>query len=342
MPGRDAQRTNRSNAVGPSHPHFLRSFTFIAYAVAGNGMVYGQGHAGVEALSPQGKVVWTKPGTVDSLVLGPSGNVIWLGTVGHSGPRAVELSPSGKRLWRINPFGFTKGVSALAVGPGGLYAPIIGPVVPASIPFIGLDIVGGGGKLKQHLSVPPSSPSIAPNGTIYYDPRGELQALTSKGRVFWRHQLQFSAEPMVGNHGVVYVGANTLLAAYAPSGRRLWRLTMTDGALGLAERRDGTIVGLGEHSLSAVRSDGKPQWTVPVGTTVGPDERASLIVDAARKIYVGTAGGTVVVVSPTGRLLARVPAGGQHSPPTAPQVMLSPTGQLIVNGTDGMLRIYGS
>ena len=279
---------------------------FTAYAVAGNGTVYGQGHAGIEALSPQGKVVWTKPATLDSLVLGPSGNVIWLGTVGHSGPRAVELTPSAKRLWRINPFGFTKGVSSLAVGPGGLYAPIIGPVVPASTPFIGLDIVGGGGKLRQHLSVPPSSPSIARNGTIYYDPRGELQALSPKGRVLWRHQLQFSSEPMVGKDGVVYVGANTSLVAYAPSGRSLWRLTMGDGALGLAERGDGTIVVLGERSLRAVSSDGKPEWTVPVGTTVGPDERASLIVDAAGKAYVGTTGGTVVVVSPTGKILARV------------------------------------
>ncbi len=341
MPGHDAQRTNRSKAVGPSHPRLLRSSMFIADAVAGNGTVYGQGHAGIEALSPQGKVVWTKPATLDSLVLGPGGNVIWLGTVGHSDPRAVELTPSAKRLWRINPFGFTKGLQ-LAVGPSGLYAPIIGPVVPASMPFIGLDIVGRGGKLKRHLSVPPSSPAIAPNGTIYYDPRGELQALSPKGRVLWRHQLQFSAEPMVGKHGVVYVGANTLLAAYAPSGRRLWRLTMADGALSLAERGDGTILVLGQRSLSAVSPDGKPEWTVPVGATVGPDERASMVVDAAGKAYVGTTGGTVVVVSPTGRILARLAAGGQHNPPMAPQVMLSPTGQLITNGTDGMLRIFGS
>jgi outer membrane protein assembly factor BamB len=276
------------------------------------------------------------------MVLTPRGDVVWLGTVGRSEPRAVALSPSGKRLWKINPFGYTKGLVSLAVVPGRLYATIVGPATPLSTRYIDINIVGDHGQLKRHFSVPPSSPAIGPTGTIYYDPQGGLQAISPRGRVLWRRQLGFSAAPMVGKDGVVYAKAGTVLVAYSPSGKRLWRITEPDGALSLAERGDGTILVLGEQSVSAVQSNGKPEWTVDVGKTVGPDERGSLIVDAAGKAYVGTAAGQVKVVSQSGRLLSSESAGGKQNPPMSPPLMLGPSGKLVVNGTDGLLRIYGS
>jgi hypothetical protein len=66
-----------------------------------------------------------------------------------------------------------------------------------------------------------------------------------------------------------------------------------------------------------------------------------LIVDAAGTAYVGSGDGIVRIISAGGKLVEQISAGGHHFD-LPPHALMGPDGRLIVNGTDGVLRVYGS
>lgn len=106
----------------------------------------------------------------------------------------------------------------------------------------------------------------------------------------------------------------------------------------LAQRADGVLIVAGQIGLDAVSPRGRVLWHVPLGTTQW--KAPSVAVDAAGTVYVGCGDGLVRIFSAGGRLLTTL-GSGPASIGSSPVPVLGPEGRLVVNGTDGVLRVYG-
>jgi outer membrane protein assembly factor BamB len=159
--------------------------------------------------------------------------------------------------------------------------------------------------------------------------------------VIWYHEVGSTAAPLVGRHGTIYLGYGTRLVAFTPSGKLEWRRKEPDGALGLAERADGTILVVGRSTLTAARSNGSRIWSVRVGRSRGQFQIPSLIVDAVGTSYVGNADGRLRIISKSGKVLTSLAVNGRTHNGVVPDALLGPDGELVVNGADGVLRVYG-
>jgi len=106
---------------------------------------------------------------------------------------------------------------------------------------------------------------------------------------------------------------------------------------------DGSLLVAGRTRLEAVSPVGKRLWSVRVGRTIGSYSRPSLAVDAAGTSYVGASDGKLRIISANGRLVSTLSVGPASTQEVASVVtsVLGPGGRLIVNGTDGVLRVYG-
>jgi outer membrane protein assembly factor BamB len=351
MQGHDPQRTSRSPATGPTHPHLL--FTrrgFFAVLIGPKGDLYGTvpSRTGIVALDAGGRQQWAVRGCCGegSPVLAADGTVFDYGSsttpeaASTNGTEAIAIGPAGTVAWRITPFGLAKGAISLASN-GAIFAPVIGPHNGTGTePYIGLNVISWQGRVTVHLPVA-YAPALAPNGTIYEASIGQLTALAPGGAVVWQRRLPSSppSGPLVGQGGIVYLGYGTKLVAYSPSGRLLWSLRRREAPLALAERADGVVLMAGRTRLSAVSATGKQLWTTRIGKTADPYYRPFLVVDASGKAYVGSGDGRVRVVTAGGHVVASLRAGPAHR--GIPTALLGPDGKLIVSGTDGVLRAYG-
>lgn len=229
---------------------------------------------------------------------------------------------------------------------GNLYAPFEGP----GDVLAGLDLISPGGKARYIQRGPAFfTAALAPSGTIYaltyshVSDTSYVEALDPTGTILWQHPLDVSVEEfpgprlLVGNDGTLYATDGGDLLAYDPAGHFLWRFRKPDKALALAERADGVLLIAGQRVLDAVSPQGTRLWHRKIGT--GKSLFSSLIVDAAGKAYVGTGDGRLSVFSADGGLLSRVTVG-PSSPISSPVSLLGPDGTLIVNGTDGRMRVY--
>jgi len=351
MQGHDPQRTSRSPATGPAHPHLLFARKgFYALLVGPNGEIYAGApyKTGIVALDATARQRWAIWGCCGEgyPVLAADGTVFNYGSsttpeaAATNGTEAIAIGPAGSVAWRITPFGLPKGASSLASN-GAIFAPVIGPHNGTGTePYIGLNIISWQGRVTAHLPVA-YAPALSPNGTIYEASIGQLTALTPGGAVVWQRRLPGSppSGPLVGQGRIVYLGYGTKLVAYSPSGRLLWSLRWREAPLALAERADGVVLMAGRTRLSAVSATGKQLWTTRIGETADPYYHPSLVVDASGRAYVGSGDGRVRVVTAGGHVVASLRAGpAHHGTPTA---LLGPDGKLIVSGTDGVLRAYG-
>lgn len=350
MNGHDPQRTNRSPATGPLQPHliFQRTGAVVRY-IAPDGNLYGGISAGTAtqfqeaAFSPTGGIRWSHRAKVEGQIvgLGPTGTVFQIDNMQASG-----YSARGKRLWKTQTLGLLKGASPLVTDTNQLFAPIVGPHGYST--RIGVNIVSGTGNLLQLLPGDWRSPALSPSGTMYLFTQDStvLQAFSPTGALLWQRDVGGTSDalldPLVGQDGTVYVGNGAHLVAVGADGQIGWSAEKSDGALALAERADGSILSAGTNTLDAFNREGTRLWSVPIGTSTElPPYRPSLIVDAAGTAYVGSGDGIVRVISAEGKLIGQTLAGGHHFD-FAPQILLGPDGRLFVNGTDGVLQVYGS
>jgi outer membrane protein assembly factor BamB len=248
----------------------------------------------------------------------------------------------------------------LADQDGSIYSPIVGPpenALPWTSPHVGTNIVSPGGKILRQLPAPLYHPALGRDGTLYgvglpvggNTAAAYLYAYGPDGHLLWQQPWEYpvpypssdTAGPLIGLDGRLYLGVGTSLVTLSASGQHLWTIDKPDGVLALAERADGVILSAGKQSLDAFNPDGHRLWSATIGTT---DEltppNSMLVVDAADTAYVGTGDGIVRIISPAGTLLSQLDVGGNHNG-YPPYLLLGPNGHLIVDGTDGTLRVYG-
>jgi hypothetical protein len=359
MEGHDPQRTYRSPEIGPAYPHLLFARKSTHVLVAGpNGRLYAQ----TAAYSSSGRQIWRlhTPGG-DVPVLTRSGTLVATGGTNTKHVfNLLGIRGNGKLLWQIRPYGLGKGAVMLASPDGNIYSPIVGPpesAIPWTSPHIGTNIVSARGKILRRIPAPLYRAALTPDGTLYgvgptsaaTGTAADLYAYTPSGNLLWQKPWQFpvpyptadTVGPLIGRDGRLYLGVGTKFVAIAPSGQRIWTIDKSDQVLALAERADGAILAAGNQTLDAFDPDGQRLWSVPIGTTDTLTPPASmLVVDAAGTAYVGSGDGVVRVVSSTGVLLAMFGVAGRHTG-YAPTLLLDPSGRLVVDGTDGTLRVYG-
>jgi outer membrane protein assembly factor BamB len=283
----------------------------------------------------------------------PNGSII---TMASDYGGAQAFSPQGKRVWSNSRLGLAKGAVPLVVEDGRFFAPAEGHPEDGTS---GLYILTRRGKLIRHLArgIPTFGVAYAADGTTYtlvYDPgtaESSVAAFAPSFQEVWRQPLAVSLETygvcmclMVGQHGVLFVGDGNTLSAIDARGHSLWHFAKPDGVLSIAERPDGSIAVAGNQWLTVVSEQGRKLFDAdirvrhPIGTNDAID-KPSLVIDGAGTAYVGTADGEVLVVSSEGQLLDRLAVGGYHFGMT-PRIMLGPGHALVVNGNDGVLRVY--
>jgi outer membrane protein assembly factor BamB len=355
--GHDAQRTNRSSAVGPKKPvkkWAVPGLNVVEPAIGSDGMLYVGDGDGVSAVDPSdGSTRW-RARAGSRLPCVPAvlndGRVVITG-IGASRPfetrpYVLALDSSGRELWRT---WLGEGVS--------------GPMedgFDVSKPAVGRDgtiYVGGGMRPGMEptgavWAIDPADGSIlwafsakamfrevalAPTGVIYaYSWAGQtLLALNPDGSKRWSvtaEILPYSGFA-VGRDATVYFLDEFDLVAVGPDGHKRWKYP-TNARSGIAIGSDGTLY-FANGRLFAVSPRGKKLWTAKV------DGWDPVMVDGAGTIYLQDASGWLNAVSRGGKVKWRLRVGQ----PTQTVPVIGPSGTIYVgqnNGTGGGLVAVGS
>lgn len=353
MQGHDPQHTFRSPVTGPTELHLLFSrVNTMVRAVGADGRLY----TVTDVLTARGRPLWKFKNccVTDPPVLQPNGDLTYVG--GRNARDVndlIKVGRGGRTLWSIRPYGLSKGSIMVGASNGTVYSPVIGPppnAMPWPSPYTGTNIVSRSGRLVRRLTAVLAAPVLARGGRLYgvggpdfRPPR--LYAFTPGGCIAWSvpwpTPLSSTAGPMLGGGGRLYLGADASLLSFSSSGRQLWQVKKPDQVLALAEGADGAILALGQETLDAFSQSGTHLWSVALDyhSSGFPSNRPSLIADGAGTAYAGTGDGAIHVISAAGKVLARITVGTRYHLP--PALFLAPDGHLIVDGSDGTMRVYG-
>lgn len=279
-------------------------------ALAQDGTLYVSGSATFFAVTNSGSVAsnkWVFPvAMLGSPAVAIDGTIYFGGQDGN----LYALNPDGSQKW-----------SYQAQGGGG--SPGIG--ADNTIYFEGwgaLYALSPSGAVKWKFSVPSglgystTSPSLAPDGTIYIGSSysSQLFALSSDGAQKWVYSFAHGMgdTAAIGADGTIYATSQDLFAI-RPNGSNLWATSGSsfDGSPALS--KNGTIyIGTDRsHYLTALSLTGQFQWAVlpqpssSVSTTPA--------VDSSGNIYYCVSNG-VWAVSPLGVILWTVTAPGDPGP----------------------------
>ncbi len=196
-----------------------------------------------------------------------------------------------------------------------------------------------------------SRPVVAPDGGIFFTSFDQkLWAVTRAGAFKWTVQTggQIQSSPTLGADGTIYFGSRDhRLYAVTPEGKVRWTY-QTAGEVDStpALGPGGTVaVGSDDGNLYVVGSKGKLAWWHHAGAQI----RGGLVVQPSGAVVFGTLDGGLVAVAPPSakatakpalpaRVRWRVHAGMGRVGPS----LLRADGTLVVAGSDGALRAFGT
>ncbi len=273
--------------------------------------------------------------------VGASGNVVWEGRVGGSGPSSPAVGSDGTiyaggtdgYLYAVKSSGAFEATIKWRVGLGniGISSPAISSdgtiyVGASDDPFSSgggsgiqsgsLSAVRPDGTLKwqviTHCWVT-SSPTIGADGTIYIGTGDNyLDAINPNGTIKWQFRTGgwVGSSPAIGADGVIYVGSDdSNLYAINPDGTLKWQFSTgqaveSSPAIGT----DGTVYfGSWDKGLYAINSDGTIKWTF----TTGREIKTSPAIGADGTVYVGSDDKNLYAINPDGTLKWQFAASGQ-------------------------------
>jgi outer membrane protein assembly factor BamB len=198
--------------------------------------------------------------------------------------------------------------------------------------------------LKWHYSISPSSgssPSIAPDGTLYVGGIDEqFHAIRPDGTSKWTYAVpsRIGGSPAIADDGAVYVGhedySTGSLMAFNPDGSLEWSYPARGVRSSPAIAPDGTIyVGASNARLYAINPDGSLKWEYQPGFK---ESYSSPAIGSDGTIYVaGCKERNIHAVNPDGTTKWTYPIG------TTGDTISSPTidsdGTIYIGGSDNKL-----
>jgi outer membrane protein assembly factor BamB len=192
---------------------------------------------------------------------------------------------------------------------------------------------GGSLLWKRDLGwLPSDCLALGGDGTIYAGLKNkDFLAINASGHPLWRFHLDGlpAGDPAVAADGTVYVSTTAgTLAALSHLGRPQWTVTLP-GAITHAPVVDGAgtiYLVAADRRLYALTQWGEFKWSLPLAAVP-----TALAVAAAGTVLVGTAGGSVIAVNPSGDIAWRYSADERIAGVSAG------TGQIIVASSSGQL-----
>lgn len=171
-----------------------------------------------------------------------------------------------------------------------------------------------------------SSPTISPDGTIYFAEDGGLYAVNPDGTKKWYFQTAFVkilSTPTLALDGTIYIGCqDSLLYAINPDGTLKWTLEIGN-VLEAAPviGADGTIyVGTQEGKFHAVNPNGTEKWNFTTGLRI--DSSAAIAQDGT--IYIGSWNSYFYALNPDGtqkwKFKVERPGGGTSIVSSSPAI----------------------
>jgi hypothetical protein len=144
------------------------------------------------------------------------------------------------------------------------------------------------------------SPSIGTDGTIYVTNGNQLFAVRSSGAEAWSMSAN-TRMPVIGSNGTVYaMGSGGTLQALGPGGQVKWTFGSSGSQMSVAD--NGSVLftmptpgASNADSLTAVRPDGTPSWSLDLGYAWAFEPATA----ADGTIYVDTGSG-LAAVNPDG------------------------------------------
>jgi outer membrane protein assembly factor BamB len=294
-------RTNQTISEGPSGPYYnslessdtkpspLSGPMDSPWSMFGHDVVHTcrspystENNTGVEIWRVRGD----ETGSVWGSALIDTNGLMYFGTMGADGS-LYALYPNGTRKWKFTTPDLIWGTPAISEE-GIIYFTTWGTYHY----FYALNLDDGTEEWSIKIEGSTvSSPSIAPDGTIYFgDNDNIIYAINPDGTEKWRYTTGdiVMGSPAIGQDGTIYIGScDHYFYALNPNGTLRWRYATSGEIKGTASiATDGTIyVPSLCGYLYAFYPDGTWKWKASTGEIVGS---AGVALGKLGTIYVGT------------------------------------------------------
>ncbi|HEU5077958.1 MAG TPA: S8 family serine peptidase [Opitutaceae bacterium] len=158
-----------------------------------------------------------------------------------------------------------------------------------------------------------SSPSIAPDGTIYIGSTDHnLYAVNGDtGAVKWKYDTggEIYASPAIGTDGTIYIGTmSSKFLAVKPTGSLAWSYSTGDSITSSAAiAADGSLYfGCYDKKVYCLTSGGTLKWSYTTGDQI---RASSPAIGSDGTVYIGSYDGCLYVISSTGALTKKYQTG---------------------------------
>lgn len=228
---------------------------FSSPAIAKDGTIYVGTDDGLCAIIPGGTIRWkyhTKDGmSQSSPVIGPNG-IIYVGAGDHN---LYAIRSDGSLQWKYPIQGVVHSSPSLGVD-GTIY-------VGSSDRHLYAIRPDGMLRWKYQVDSEIGDPSIAEDGTIYFNTEGNFYAVQMDGSLRWKRGDM--ARSSVAEDGTIYaVSPGGVFHAMRPNGRDKWTLDIGDQGGGSAIGVDGTIYVTADDRVLALSPLGLLKWKSPI------------------------------------------------------------------------------
>jgi len=185
-----------------------------------------------------------------------------------------------------------------------------------------------------------SSPSLAPDGTLYFGLfDGTLLAVSEQGAIRWKFKTasEIKSSPAIGDDGTIYFGSrDRKVYALKPTGELKWSfptVAWVDSSPALAT--DGTIYfGSWDRSFYALHPDGTLRWKMDVRAVI--DSSPAIAIDGT--VYFGAHDGVLYALNPSGSVRWHFATGG----PIISSPAIGRDGAVYFSSGDGNLYAVNS